>query len=207
MKKIDEFWYPDTEERLHRGHARYSDIEEFILPHVRQRRTCIHAGGGAGTWTREYTKYFEYVYTAEPNPELRECIHANSYEGNYALLEGGFWNRAAYGRLVEYQPDNMGAWYIQEDPTGSIPLFTIDSLDAEEVDLIQLDVEGAEIECLQGAKETILRDRPVVVLEVKETTQKFYGRSVDDLRKAIHGLKYRQEAKFGRDELWVPQES
>ncbi len=206
MKQVEGFWYPDSEERLHRGHARYSDIREFIVPYLDQTRTCIHAGAGAGTWTAEYTEIFDYVYTAEPNEELRQCVHANSRGSNYALLEGAFWRHACYGSLVPFQPENMGAWYMAEHQEGTIPMFSIDSLGAEDVDLIQLDVEGAEFECVLGARETISRDRPVIVLEVKAITQQFHGRTVADLRRLMHEIGYRKETQFGRDELWVPME-
>jgi FkbM family methyltransferase len=50
------------------------------------------------------------------------------------------------------------------------------------VNLIKVDVEGAEINVLQGATGTIARDRPDIILEVNPTTMTMYqGFTVDEL--------------------------
>jgi FkbM family methyltransferase len=203
MQKVGPYWYPDSEERLHRGHARVEDIEQFIVPEMGEMRTVVQAGGAAGVWPNEFAAWFDMVYTAEPNAALRECMDKNICRSNVTVLEGAFWDMPGVGKLVEHQPENMGAWYIEQCLDGNIPLMTIDSLDLGEVDLIQLDVEGGEFEALEGARETIARCRPVIILEVK-ATQAFYGRTPDDLRIAVERLGYERKNRFGRDELWVP---
>ena len=44
------------------------------------------------------------------------------------------------------------------------PTITIDSF-AVKVDLIKLDVEGMELRALEGGRQTIARDKPVLFLE------------------------------------------
>jgi FkbM family methyltransferase len=51
-------------------------------------------------------------------------------------------------------------------------------------DLIKIDVEGAEMLVLKGARETLARHRPVVVFEYGRGTGLIYGTSPDD----IHAL-------------------
>lgn len=205
MKLVDGIWYPSAEERLHRGHARFRDVSAEIMPYVKSRRTCIQAGGAVGVWPREFGTYFDQVYSAEPNPFMRYCFVKNTADSdNIALLSDAFWSRPGRGKFVELQSNNLGSWYIQEDDKGPISLTTIDSLGAKDVDLIQLDIEGAEVEALIGAQETIKRDRPVLVLEIKEVTSASYGRKPDDVRRFVAKLGYTPAHKFGRDELWVP---
>jgi FkbM family methyltransferase len=203
MQKVGPYWYPDSEERLHRGHARVEDIEQFIIPEMGEMRNAVQAGGAAGVWPNELAAFFEMVHTFEPNPALRVCMKQNIWRGNVQVSPAALWDKQVWGRLVEYQPENMGAWYIEEDTSGDILLTTIDSLDLPDVDLIQLDVEGGEFEALEGARETIERCRPIIVLETK-ATQQFYGRTADDLRRLVHSMKYEMVSKFGRDELWKP---
>lgn len=43
-----------------------------------------------------------------------------------------------------------------------IDVVTVDSMDLDKVSFIKFDVEGSELEAIEGAKESILRDRPVM---------------------------------------------
>ena len=43
---------------------------------------------------------------------------------------------------------------------------TLDSFAFRDVCVIKVDVEGSEMEVLEGARETILRDRPPLIVEL-----------------------------------------
>ena len=51
----------------------------------------------------------------------------------------------------------------------------------ERVDVIKLDIEGSEVDALLGAKETIARFRPVLLIEAEEDRLATLDRTVDDL--------------------------
>lgn len=60
------------------------------------------------------------------------------------------------------------------------------------VDLIKVDVEGAEYQVLDGARETLKQNRPVLILEFNPiTAQYFDGRSAHDLHQLVGDLGYR----------------
>jgi hypothetical protein len=98
----------------------------------------------------------------------------------------------------------MGAWHFHPSPDGKIRVEALDSYDIDDVDLIQLDVEGAEFEALEGARETILRCKPMLCIEIK-MTQTFYNRTVEDLYGKLIRLGYETHSAFGRDQLWRPR--
>lgn len=50
----------------------------------------------------------------------------------------------------------------------TVPMRTLDNFALTDVTAIKLDAEGAEYEILRGARETLLRCRPVLTLEVEE---------------------------------------
>jgi FkbM family methyltransferase len=53
--------------------------------------------------------------------------------------------------------------------TQAIEQKTIDSLGLDRMDLIKIDVEGMELDVLEGARETNLRCKPVMVIEIIKT--------------------------------------
>jgi len=208
MKKVGEYWYPDTEERLHRSHARVGDIAQFIMPHIERTRCVVQAGGAAGVWPIEFARYFSEVYSFEPNPALVECFYRNLEKSpdrdRVCLNTHGLWKEPDYGEMVHHEENNMGSWYFQPQHEGSVYVDTIDSYDLHEVDLIPLDIEGAEFEALLGAKDTIRRCKPTLVLEIK-FTQDFYNRTVEDLYTLLFDLGYKTHSKWARDQMWIPR--
>ena len=57
-------------------------------------------------------------------------------------------------------------------------------------DVIKIDVEGAEIKVLQGAKETIGKHQPALVLSVHREEIRELGGSLEELMALIRGLGY-----------------
>lgn len=82
-------------------------------------------------------------------------------------------------------------------------------LNLARLDVMKVDVEGAEMIVLKGAAETIKRHRPVLIVEVHEGTSQSAGHSVRELLQFIEGLGYRIEGlqpdggtrRFGAGEL------
>jgi hypothetical protein len=70
-------------------------------------------------------------------------------------------------------------------------------------DLIQLDLEGYEVYALYGARETIRRHRPVLIVEINKSAG-YEGFGRDEIRRAIAELGYRVVGRFGSDEVFVP---
>lgn len=58
------------------------------------------------------------------------------------------------------------------------------------VDVIKIDVEGAELAALNGAKRVLQQYRPVVVCEASEDTAANFGYGVADLSDALRALSY-----------------
>jgi len=65
-----------------------------------------------------------------------------------------------------------------------VPARTIDSLMANHdvpVTLIKIDVQGAEAQVLQGAKETIRRYKPAIFIEIDSVALRTYGNTAEEL--------------------------
>ena len=60
-------------------------------------------------------------------------------------------------------------------PISGVPMRTLDSFGLQNVDYIKLDVEGFELFVLEGARETLLRCRPVVTVEQKAHGTRYFN--------------------------------
>lgn len=133
--------------------------------HVREKRVVVTAGGNCGMYARLYAQMFEKVYVFEPDPLNFHCLVVNNQLDNVYKLQAAVGD--SNGRIrVRRGPDvNCGTHTVEPHPEADVPMFTIDSLNLDVCDLIQLDIEGFEIHALKGAIETIRRHHPVVICE------------------------------------------
>jgi FkbM family methyltransferase len=88
------------------------------------------------------------------------------------------------GRFVTMhtRSDSSGDAHIADQDSGDEPgmtMCTLDSFMLTDVDLIKIDVEGYELPVLLGAEETLLRNKPNIVLEQKGHDVKHFGRPRD----------------------------
>jgi FkbM family methyltransferase len=103
------------------------------------------------------------VFAFEPNiPYLHlmnEYVKMNKFT-NYQGSHLAFWNNEPYPSALM---DHWSQWSKQD----AFKTITIDSFtkDFDRVDIIKMDVEGAEFGILEGAKETIKKFHPTFIIE------------------------------------------
>lgn len=183
-----------------------AELDEIpqILEFCERRRSCIQAGGNAGLWPRALAPRFGMVYTAEPDRTLFHCLVNNVTAENVVFLNAALGS--SFGRVsLDYSnwPGNVGSQKCSGP--GVIPTLTIDSLGVEDCDLIQLDIEGAELFALQGAVKTIKHCRPVIVVELRGNAMAF-GHGDETVREYLDGFGYKRAARLNYDEVYLPCE-
>lgn len=104
---------------------------------------------------------YEKIYAFEPDPtNYRNCktVIAKEQIQNIELLNAGTWSHETE---LKFNADESSASSLDPNGTISIPVRSIDDvLQGARVTFIKLDVEGAELETLKGARESILKHRP-----------------------------------------------
>jgi hypothetical protein len=85
--------------------------------------------------------------------------------------------------------------------TGKVEAVTIDSLELEACDFIKLDLEGCEGLAIKGARKTIKKFRPLLVIEFNGLMRKFGG-TEDQIIKMLTKMGYRMVWREGVDRAY-----
>jgi FkbM family methyltransferase len=131
-----------------------------------QHRRAIQAGGCVGLYPLLLAEHFARVHTWEPSPDNAELLCRNlAGIGNVYLHADALSDGNGIYRL-RHTPGNCGGTHLEPSAAGEVASARLDDYAMDDVDLIQLDVEGMEAAVLRGAEATIERCRPVVMVEV-----------------------------------------
>jgi len=154
----------------------YEPQTHDLVDKIMQKKSgsMIHAGTFFGdmlpTFARSCTAI---VYAFEPVLEnyvlAKACIQKNKLE-NVFLQNAGLSQKTSISHIntgIEGQTHLGGASQLSDEGQ-IVGLMTIDSLDLDDVVIIQLDVEGHELAALKGARATIERTSPIVMIEDNE---------------------------------------
>ncbi|MEO0426370.1 MAG: FkbM family methyltransferase [Pseudomonadota bacterium] len=135
------------------------------------------------------------VIAVEPNPEaqslLRANIALNGLEDEVTVQTFALGARTSRGRLRQVQPGNLASVYIDEAPEGEVEILRLDDFDLNDrVALIKIDVEGHELQVIDGGLERIGRDLPDLYVECGDMAR------LGDLFDRLHTLGYQVLGRF-----------
>ncbi len=125
-------------------------------------RTAVQAGGNVGLWPRAMALEFARVITFEPDALSRECLTAN-VPASVEVRAEALGDRAC---LCDVKHKSLGSHKVV--PGTTVQMITLDSLELQDVDLLQLDVEGYEGPALRGAAVTLARSKPIIHVELRD---------------------------------------
>ncbi|MGH8432099.1 MAG: FkbM family methyltransferase, partial [Solimonas sp.] len=127
----------------------------------KRRRAMIQAGGMNGLWALRFAEHFERVLTFEPEPLLFDCHHRNTHMVGNIIRQHAALGEAPGRCSMNFK--SLGSHTVI--PGDTVDVITIDSLGLEDLDLLQLDLEGYEAKAIAGAEATIDRCKPLIQLE------------------------------------------
>jgi FkbM family methyltransferase len=155
----------------------YENELRFLHRIVAGGEVAVDAGANEGLYSYSMSKRFSRVYSFEVNPDLTKNLAAYN-PGNIEIINQGLSSREGsavlYIPLLKGQlltgwasltPDNCPD--TREHLEKQVSVCTLDKFGLERVALVKVDVEGHEADVLEGAVETLRRNRPVVIVEIK----------------------------------------
>ena len=174
----------------------------------------LDIGANIGAFTLEWARHMtdwgtvlaveaqeRVFYALAGNLALNNCFNARAIWAAAAAQPGmmrmpapDYRVAGSFGSLELRQSENtenigQPIDYRDEAMTG-VATISIDSLHCNRVDLIKIDVEGMELEVLEGARHTIARDLPILFVEYIKSPQGSLGDFIDEYgyQKFVMGL-------------------
>jgi FkbM family methyltransferase len=139
---------------------------------VDPKRICLDVGANLGLFTYFLSRYAPHVYAFEPNPIPLRILRSVA-DKNVTVREMALSDQTGIAELVVPRGrkgwSNNGASVERAQSENArivkVPSSRIDDLDYKDIGFIKIDVEGHEKSVLDGARETLARDRPNLFVE------------------------------------------
>jgi FkbM family methyltransferase len=165
-------------------------------------RAALDVGANKGVWAWLMARHAAKVHAFEPNPKLfaelarnvggRVTVHhvaLSDATGEAALRiprnDKGYSNQGSSLSAIKVSGDHLAV---------TVAARRLDDLDLGPVGFMKIDVEGHELAVLAGARRTIARDRPKMVVEIEE---KHTGRPIEDMIAEVEAMGYCAHALIG----------
>lgn len=196
------------------------DIVAILKRHLKPGDVFIDGGANIGELTLVAAKCvgptgkvvsFEPVETI--HEKLARHVSRNGFDGIVTLQQMGLSDRTGedtiYAATSIYDDGSahtgLGTIYPTAErgaPIGTIDLTTLDVIAADmrlaRLAGIKLDIEGAELGALKGAREVLARFKPWLIVEIGRETCRAAGYEPDEVLAAMPGYSFARIERHGR---------
>lgn len=129
---------------------------------------AVDVGCKDGEWSRYLTWNFDHVYCFDYqySPFFARNVDVKNVTHYKVALGREYTQEVGSGRNNFRNPVfDIPYWQRMKNNSTTDIIMPLDKFNLEDVDLIKIDVDGMELEVLEGAIDTIKEYRPVVVIE------------------------------------------
>jgi FkbM family methyltransferase len=179
------------------GYRYEARTHEFVVGVLKDTKmSMIHGGTFFGDMVPNFSVHCEgTLYAFEPVLEnyvlTRRCVQENNLT-NVMLFNAAMSLETGYAYMQTFDNGHMGgASQITEDDnkkTQLVNTIAIDDLALKELSIMHLDLENHEPPAIKGAKNTIMQNEPIVIME------DYYDKAGDVLKE--WGYEYIGQLKF-----------
>jgi FkbM family methyltransferase len=189
--------------------AAYEPIESYILTSlINEDSIVIDAGANIGFYTLMMSSHVGVkgeVHSFEPVKEtflkLSKNIDLSDGVDRITLNNKGLWHKDET-LTFSLRPDmtnNIGSYSAgsieNKVNTVECEVITLDDYilknNIERLDIIKIDIEGAELRAFEGAKKSIEKFRPLILMEVLASACEQFGYSSSDICDFFTDLDYK----------------
>ena len=146
----------------------------YIKRNFPEHQEIIDIGANIGNHSLFFAKFLknDRVHAFEPHQSNFELLQKNLAGQKCQLYNLALSNFEGELPLYNSQIENYGGFSLHSYSNGtsfkvldSIPVRTLDSFNLNNITMIKIDVENHENEVLEGAKDTISRNKPIIFVE------------------------------------------
>lgn len=185
------------EENLYRFGTYEKGILHFIQKNLKPNHVFLDVGANIGLMSCFASKFLKEsgkVFAVEANPKTIEILiynlNLNSCE-NVSVLPFGLGNKIGKALFFEnWEVNRGGASFLNQSSSENngieIEISIIDKLfDNQQIDMIKIDVEGFELNVLEGGISTIKKCKPILIIEVSSNREHEIGVKPHEIRDFI----------------------
>ena len=200
------------------------EVLDLIEKHAKIASTVVDAGAYIGTHTLVMARSVGpegHVYSFEPVASVADQIRRNvQLNGltNVSVVGKALGNATTAGFMLDPGRVQAKACTLDDIENGKLgcnqenvardapfEMVRLDDFELQNVSLLKIDVEGHEMDVLKGGRQTIEREKPIIIIEVWEDVRRAaLGNTRDEVLRYIEGLGYGTEQLDGRNYLAVP---
>jgi FkbM family methyltransferase len=155
----------------------FGEFESRLLSYlIKPNSVAVDVGANHGAYTYLLSQICKTVISFEPNKSLAKRL-LDADLSNVKVMPYGLSNRSSECDLYLEEVDGLletgtasinGQTNRGKSKSIRIKIITLDSLNLTQVDFIKIDVEGHELEAINGAVQTIKKHKPIMLIEIEE---------------------------------------
>lgn len=162
----------------------------------------LDIGANAGYYSLIASRKVRQVYAFEPSPLMRQQLEKNialNALPNISVEPYAVSDKDGTARLYLSADDNSGMTGMQpaENFSGTTEMVKTVSIDewlltkgSPTINVIKIDVEGAEMKVLEGMKGLLKKDHPDICIEIIPSLLGKYGNKAEDVFQFLDDLGY-----------------
>jgi FkbM family methyltransferase len=190
--------------------AHEHELVPIIDELVPQGGIVLDVGAHVGHWTLRLADKAERIIAVEANPDAASVLRRNlalNDIGNVEVLERAAWDACTMLRLDDPNDQVAGGSTrtLPSDDGDGVLADRLDGVpdlrDLERLDLIKLDVEGADLHALRGMSGLLERHQPTLFVETHDCYG-YYTRA--ELEQTLTDLGYKWSTAFRYQTRWSP---
>lgn len=184
-----------------RAHYRFDEVlfaSELLLKPGR-KGVMIDVGAHHGSSLKPFAEQGWDIYAFEPDPHNRKHLVRNTRQFDtvdilpFAVSDVSQENVSFYSSKISTGISSLSPFHETHKKTATVSTTTLDALIAEEeltdVDFLKIDVEGHEMDVLNGLDFSNVKPR-IIVAEFENKKSQSLGFTVDDLAEKLQRVGY-----------------
>ena len=162
-------------------------LEQYVFPYLKGNGVALDIGANIGNHAASFSKHFKKIYAFEINKVVFHILQSNAVGTNIIPVHIGLSDAETEVSFVENFA-NMGASRIDMDSCDESHLVKVIPLDVfaqdndiKDVSFVKIDVEGHELQVLNGGATFFQNQQPVIGFEALFLKNYSEGQKVQDI--------------------------